>query len=441
MLSLKRRICLVLFCLQGCTTISSKPLDPNNLPRLVLLPIKQHNWGKVKRKKRGQFKKRHGEIQYINDLLYQYIADFTRTRFLLMTRENMEVLLPPSRTLEDCIGSCEVETGRLLQADYLIQPTITLIPALNHITRANITLKLFKMKTGALVKSTLFKIKQIDAQSDQIENQVRTHVSQLLKELGISPPKSKNLDQTHSPSSSHSTQNSLNTITPTPKSKWHLGHKFYSSRSSSHPLYFSLSGFTGVHSLSHHGSMTLYGTQFALRTYFPIFNSSWKLIFGLGQEVTLYQQTLNQKKSPWRLFFDVPLLLIPSQLQLGLNYKKHEVLFSYSPLGSNSLVWEDTTQIDLAPYNPLRFQYGFYPTLKYGFWFQFRYFTHLSPSVFKAYPSPYFKTEGHISGQFGVMIGLDLRFMYLHAQKGKKKKVSSRSRTPRFKKWHREKRP
>src|SRR5437867_1668737 len=39
----------------------------------------------------------------------------------LMTRENVMVLLKSlGRTLEDCEGECEVETGRKLGADYVV---------------------------------------------------------------------------------------------------------------------------------------------------------------------------------------------------------------------------------------------------------------------------------------------------------------------------------
>ena len=38
----------------------------------------------------------------------------------VMTRENMLALLPPGVRLEDCIGSCEIETGRQLGAAYII---------------------------------------------------------------------------------------------------------------------------------------------------------------------------------------------------------------------------------------------------------------------------------------------------------------------------------
>ena len=54
-----------------------------------------------------------------------YFADRVRAHALegvrdlrMMTRENMLVLIP--KKLEDCEGECEVDTGRLLGADYLI---------------------------------------------------------------------------------------------------------------------------------------------------------------------------------------------------------------------------------------------------------------------------------------------------------------------------------
>ena len=42
------------------------------------------------------------------------------TPFKVMTKENMMALLPPGQTLEDCVGECEVDIGRKLNAHYIM---------------------------------------------------------------------------------------------------------------------------------------------------------------------------------------------------------------------------------------------------------------------------------------------------------------------------------
>ncbi|MCQ2062307.1 MAG: PEGA domain-containing protein [Fibrobacter sp.] len=42
----------------------------------------------------------------------------------IMTRENINVMLPPGKTIEDCEGSCLAETGKNIAADYVAQARI-----------------------------------------------------------------------------------------------------------------------------------------------------------------------------------------------------------------------------------------------------------------------------------------------------------------------------
>src|SRR5438045_4228520 len=59
-----------------------------------------------------------------------YLADVARTRaaasgLRVMTRENLVVLLRATgSTPADCIDKCEIETGRLLGADYVVSGTL-----------------------------------------------------------------------------------------------------------------------------------------------------------------------------------------------------------------------------------------------------------------------------------------------------------------------------
>jgi len=60
------------------------------------------------------------EVNYLSDEVRRITSLLPKERFAIMTKENIELMLPPDVKLEDCQGSCEVETGRLLQADFLI---------------------------------------------------------------------------------------------------------------------------------------------------------------------------------------------------------------------------------------------------------------------------------------------------------------------------------
>ena len=44
--------------------------------------------------------------------------------FTIMTRENISEMLPPGKALEECEGSCLVETGRNIAADYVCQARV-----------------------------------------------------------------------------------------------------------------------------------------------------------------------------------------------------------------------------------------------------------------------------------------------------------------------------
>jgi len=61
------------------------------------------------------------QLQVIGDLLDEAIQkgiDFKK--FSIMSKENIEVFLPPGKTLEDCDNKCDVSIGRLIQADIVI---------------------------------------------------------------------------------------------------------------------------------------------------------------------------------------------------------------------------------------------------------------------------------------------------------------------------------
>ena len=83
-----------------------------------------------------------------------YFTDVVRTKALetspgltVMTRENVLVLIKASgKTLEQCEGECEVETGRLLGADLIATGDLLQIG-----TQLKMTLKLHDTHSGRLL--------------------------------------------------------------------------------------------------------------------------------------------------------------------------------------------------------------------------------------------------------------------------------------------------
>ena len=60
------------------------------------------------------------EIHYLTNEMRRVAGFLPADEFLVMTKESIEVLIDPDKSLEDCIGVCEVETGRLLGADWIL---------------------------------------------------------------------------------------------------------------------------------------------------------------------------------------------------------------------------------------------------------------------------------------------------------------------------------
>ena len=76
--------------------------------------------------------------------------------YSVMTKDNMMTLLPPGTKLEDCIGVCEVETGRKLSAHYIITGEIGIVDG-----RFDLLLRLYETKGGMTISSKSVNAKSI----------------------------------------------------------------------------------------------------------------------------------------------------------------------------------------------------------------------------------------------------------------------------------------
>ncbi len=60
------------------------------------------------------------ELGYLTDLLRQAAGKLPKEHYGVLTKDNILVMLPPGKTIEDCVGSCAVETGRNLGAHWVL---------------------------------------------------------------------------------------------------------------------------------------------------------------------------------------------------------------------------------------------------------------------------------------------------------------------------------
>ena len=88
------------------------------------------------------------EVLYLSDLLRRLTSSELAQTFLVIDKANILELLPPDKTLEECIGECAVETGRLLQASYIITGDI-----IKFGKALRVTVRLHDTKTGRLIAS------------------------------------------------------------------------------------------------------------------------------------------------------------------------------------------------------------------------------------------------------------------------------------------------
>lgn len=71
-------------------------------------------------------KVKRSERQFLTNVLRgEAIKQLPDKYYTIMTRENIEAMLPPGKTIEDCEGTCLVETGRNIAADYVCQAHVS----------------------------------------------------------------------------------------------------------------------------------------------------------------------------------------------------------------------------------------------------------------------------------------------------------------------------
>jgi TolB-like protein len=114
------------------------------------------------------------EVDYLTGLVRQIISKRMSRKYLIMTQENIEVLLPPDTNLEDCVSNCQVETGRTIGARYIITGDV-----LRFGSSLRLTLRMHDTKSGRLLASEVAKAKALDELEAPTERAVEALVNQV----------------------------------------------------------------------------------------------------------------------------------------------------------------------------------------------------------------------------------------------------------------------
>ena len=84
--------------------------------------------------------------------------------FIVMTRENINAMLPPGKSIEDCEGSCLVETGKNIAADYVAQARVGKFG-----DQLTLTLELYETAGNNLVESYTTRKSNAEGLLEEIE--------------------------------------------------------------------------------------------------------------------------------------------------------------------------------------------------------------------------------------------------------------------------------
>ena len=116
------------------------------------------------------------EKMYLTDVLRSEAVKAlpAEQNYTIMTRENISMMLPPGKVVEECEGSCLVETGKNIAADYVAQGRVGRFS--NNLT---ITVELYETSGNKLVGS--FSSKAADIET--LETEIRQKSQELFSKI------------------------------------------------------------------------------------------------------------------------------------------------------------------------------------------------------------------------------------------------------------------
>ena len=104
------------------------------------------------------------EVVYITELARGEAARLPAAKFSVMTRENILELLPPGTRIEECVGECEVETGRNVGADYIMTGEVLRVGG-----SLKVLMKLHDTKTARMLGNERASAPRVDALEEPVE--------------------------------------------------------------------------------------------------------------------------------------------------------------------------------------------------------------------------------------------------------------------------------
>ena len=124
------------------------------------------------------------EVSYLTNELRTVASYLPSPKYLVLTQESLEALIEPSMKLEDCVGSCAVETGRIVGARWILTGEVVRFGS-----SLRVSLKLHDTKSGHFLKGAAVKGKSVE----ELEQELHTQALSLVKE--VSPKWGKWLDR------------------------------------------------------------------------------------------------------------------------------------------------------------------------------------------------------------------------------------------------------
>jgi hypothetical protein len=103
-----------------------------------------------------QDQKQLKHAKYLTELINSKVILLPQDQYIAITKENLTMLLPSEKTLEECIGECEVNVGRIVGSQRVISSVLF---DFNETVRLNI--KLMNTQDGAILNTLNLKGKSI----------------------------------------------------------------------------------------------------------------------------------------------------------------------------------------------------------------------------------------------------------------------------------------
>ena len=97
----------------------------------------------------------------------------------MLTKESLESLIDPSVSLEDCVGSCAVETGRMVGARWILTGEVVRFGK-----SLRVSLKIHDTEGGHFLKGAAVKGRSVEELEEALHTQALTLIKEVSPEWG-----------------------------------------------------------------------------------------------------------------------------------------------------------------------------------------------------------------------------------------------------------------